>query len=89
MQTKSPFFDQAAKAMEQAMGIAQTAGEEARAAFRAQADRWAADLDLVRRDEFDAMRATLQAEIAELRVQMAALHSPDASGAARPSDDAG
>lgn len=89
MQTKSPFFDQAAKAMEQAMGLAQTAGEEAKSAFRSQADRWTADLDLVRRDEFDAMRATFQAEIAELRVQLAALHSPEASSAARPSDDAG
>lgn len=89
MQTKSPFFDQAAKAMEQAMGLAQTAGEEARAAFRAQADRWAADLDLVRRDEMEAMRAMLQAEIAELRAEVARLSSPATGAAARPTDDAG
>jgi BMFP domain-containing protein YqiC len=54
------------------MGLAQTAGEEAKAAFRAQADRMVADLDLVRRDEYDALKA----EIAALRAEIAAL-KPD------------
>ena len=57
MQTKNPFLDEMAKAMEGAMSVAQAAGEEAKAAFRAQADRMAAELDLVRRDELDAVRA--------------------------------
>ena len=87
MQTKSPFFDEVAKAMEQAVGLAQTAGEEAKAAFRAQADRWAADLDLVRREELDAVKATLNAELAELRAEVARLTNPPA--AARPVEDAG
>ncbi len=88
MQTRAPFFDEIAKAMEQAVGLAQTAGEEARAAVRAQADRLAAELDLVRRDELDAMRAAFAADLAELRAEVARLAS-FAAAPARPADDAG
>jgi len=87
MQTKNPFMDEIAKAVENAMGIAQTAGEEAKAAVRAQADRMATELDLVRRDEFDALKATLMAEIAQLRAELA--QSKGSKRAARPVDDAG
>ena len=59
MQTRNPFLDEFAKAVESAVGVAQAAGEEARTAFRAQAERWAAELDLVRRDEFDALKIRL------------------------------
>lgn len=87
MQTKNPIFDDIAKAMESAMSLAQSAGEEAKAAFRAQADRMAAELDLVRRDEFEAMKTMLLAEIAELRAQLAQTKSSTTD--ARPSQDAG
>jgi BMFP domain-containing protein YqiC len=87
MQTRNPFLDELGKAMEGALGVAQAAGEEARAAFRAQGDRIAAELDLVRRDEFEAMRDTLMAEIAELRSQIAKFTT--AGDSARPADDAG
>jgi BMFP domain-containing protein YqiC len=80
MQTRNPFLDEAAKVMEGAMSLAQAAGEEARAAFRAQGDRMAAELDLVRRDEFDAMRAALSAEIAQLRAELATLKSGSGTG---------
>lgn len=86
MQTRNPFLDELAKTMEGAASIAQAATEEARAAVRAQADRWVADLDLVRRDEFEAMRDKLTAEIAELRAMLAELSS--AGDIARPTDDA-
>jgi len=69
MQTQNPFLDEVAKLTNAAMGLAQTAGEEAKAAFRAQADRFAADMDLIRRDEFEALKA----EIAALRAEIAAL----------------
>lgn len=69
MQTQNPFLDEMAKLTTAAMGMAQAAGEEARSAFRAQADRMVADLDLVRRDELDALKA----EIAALRAELAAL----------------
>ena len=57
MQTQNPFLDEMARLTNAAMGLAQSAGEEAKTAFRAQADRWVAELDLVRRDELDALRA--------------------------------
>jgi BMFP domain-containing protein YqiC len=74
MQTQNPFLDEFAKLTTAAMGLAQTAGEEAKAAFRAQADRMVADLDLVRRDEYDALKA----EIAALRAEIAALKADPA-----------
>jgi BMFP domain-containing protein YqiC len=73
MQTRNPFLDEAAKVMEQAFSLAQAAGEEVKAGVRAQGDRMAAELDLVRRDELDALKATLLAEIAELKAEVAAL----------------
>ena len=74
MQTQNPFLDEMAKLTQAAMGLAQAAGEEAKSAFRAQSDKWVADLDLVRRDEFEALKA----ELVELRAQLAALNvAPD------------
>jgi BMFP domain-containing protein YqiC len=75
MQTRNPFLDDVAKAMESAMGLAQTVGDEAKAVVRAQGDRLAAELDLIRRDEFEAMRDALNAQIAALRAEIAALKS--------------
>jgi len=82
MQTKNPLFEEMAKAMESAVGLAQAAGEEAKTAFRAQGDRIAAELDLVRRDELDAMRAVLTAEIAALREEIALLRASAAPNSA-------
>ena len=71
MQSQNPFLDELAKMTTSAMSLAQAAGDEAKAAFRAQADRFVADMDLVRREDVEAMRA----EIAELRVEIAALRA--------------
>ncbi len=69
MQTRNPLLDEFAKLTTGAMGLAQAAGEEAKAAWRAQADRFIAEMDLVRRDEFDVLKD----EIAALRAEIAAL----------------
>ena len=74
MQTQNPFLDEFAKLTTAAMGIAQAAGEEAKAAMRAQADRLAVEFDLVRRDEYDALKA----EVAALRAEIAKLSSKPA-----------
>ena len=74
MQTQNPFLDEFAKLTTAAMGIAQAAGEEAKAAMRAQADRLAAELDLVRRDEYEALKA----EVAALREEIANILSKPA-----------
>jgi len=69
MQTRNPILDEFAKLTTGAMGLAQAAGEEAKTAWRAQTDRFVAEMDLVRRDEFDALKD----EIAALRAEIAAL----------------
>ena len=74
MQTRNPILDEFAKLSTSAMGLAQAAGEEAKTAFRAQSDRIVAEMDLVRRDEFDALKA----EIATLRAEIATLKAPPA-----------
>ena len=80
MQTRNPFLDELAKMSTSAMGLAQAAGEEARSALRAQTDRVAAEMDLVRRDEFDALRA----EIAALRAEVATLKGPPSIAVKKP-----
>ena len=75
MQTQNPFLDEIAKLTTAAMGLAQAAGEETKAAMRAQADKIAAEFDLIRRDEFDALKAelvALRAEVAALKAKPAA-----------------
>jgi len=83
MQTQNPLMDEIAKLTQAAMGMAQAAGEEAKTAFRAQGDRIVAEFDLVRRDEFDVLKA----EIAALRAEVAALKAGPAApepAAAKP-----
>ena len=65
----NPILDELTKAANAAVGIAQAAGEEAKAAFRSGVDRMATDMDLVRRDEFEALKA----ELAALRAELASL----------------
>lgn len=74
MQTQNPLLDEIAKLSTAAMGLAQAAGEEARAAFRSQADRLVAELDLVRRDDYDALKA----EVSALRQEVEALRAAKA-----------
>ena len=92
MQTRNPLLDEFAKLTTGAMGLAQAAGEEAKTAWRAQADRIAAEMDLVRRDEFDVLKdeiAALRAELAELKAQKspAKKASSGTSTAAAPDAD--
>jgi BMFP domain-containing protein YqiC len=81
MHSRNPLLDEFAKMTTQAVGLAQAAGEEAKAAFRAQADRFAAELDLIRRDEFDALKAqvaALQEEVAALKARTSTAQTPPA-----------
>lgn len=75
MQTQSTLFDDLARLMTGAMGVAQGVGDEAKTFVRTQADRFVADMDLVSRDEYEALRDTvreLQDKIAELEAKLAA-----------------
>jgi len=86
MQTKNPILDEIARFTTAAAGLAQAAGDEAKTAFRSQADRMVAEMDLVRRDDLDALKA----EIAALRAEVDALKAgaPIAKPAAKPAPKA-
>ena len=89
MHTRSPFFDEFAKLTTGAVGLAQAAGDEAKAAMRAQADKMAVEFDLVRKDELEALKA----EVAALRAEVAALKDTPKAGTpkrvVRPKDAPG
>ncbi len=73
MQTKSATFDDLANLMTNAFGAAKGVGDEVRVAARARADTFIANMDLVSRDEFEAvkmMASSAQAEIADLKSQI-------------------
>eukprot|EP01034_Spumella_vulgaris_P006783 gene6783-8652_t len=65
MQTRNPFLDEFSKLATSAAGVAQGVGEEARAFWRSQMERMVLDMDLVRRDEFDAVKDLAAAARAE------------------------
>ncbi|MCY1705336.1 accessory factor UbiK family protein [Pannonibacter sp. SL95] len=75
------FLDEFAKLMTDAAGVAQGARREVETAFRAQAERFLSDMDIVKREDFDvardmAVRAldridALEARIAELEAKLA------------------
>ena len=77
-QTSNRFFDEIAKLMNDAAGVAQGVRREFDTLFRTQAERWLADLDLVKREEFEAVRdmARLAREENEaLKARLAALEA--------------
>ena len=78
MQTQSSVFDDLARLMTGAMGMAQGMNDEAKSFMRAQADRFVAEMDLVGRDEFEAVKqlaADARAEADALKARVAALES--------------
>jgi len=83
MHTQNPFLDEIAKLTTAAMGLAQTAGEEAKTAVRAQADRFVAEMDLVRREDFDALKAEIVALRAEIEALKGAAPAPAAKRATK------
>jgi BMFP domain-containing protein YqiC len=78
MQSQSSVFDDLAKLMTGAMGMAQGMQDEAKSFMRSHADRFIAEMDLVSREEFEAvkqMAADARAEADALKARLAALES--------------
>ncbi len=77
------FFDDMARLMTNAMGVAQGAKDEAETAFKGWVDRWLAERDFVTREEFEAVREMAikaRTENAELRALIGGMGgSADAS----------
>jgi len=59
-QTTSRFFDELAKLMTDAAGAAHGVRKEVETVMRSQAERVLRDLDVVQREEFDAVKAMAQ-----------------------------
>jgi BMFP domain-containing protein YqiC len=77
-QTNNRFFDEIARLMNDAAGVAQGVRREFDTLFRTQAERWLHDLDLVKREEFEAVKdmARLAREENEaLKARLAALEA--------------
>lgn len=78
-------FDDFAQLMTDAAGAAQGMKREAETIFQAQADRFLSSMDLVQREEFDAVKEmavkardvndALEAKVADLEARLAKLES--------------
>lgn len=71
-------YDEFAKLMNDAAGLAQSAGREVGSAFRTQGERLASELDLARRDDLEVVRelaARALAEVERLSVRVAELEA--------------
>ena len=78
VQTTNRFFDEVARLMNDAAGVAQGVRREFETLFRSQAERILRDLDLVQREEFEAVKemARLAREENEaLKARIAALEA--------------
>ena len=80
-QTQNPFFDELAKLMTNAAGAAQGVTKEMETLFRSQGQKMLNEMDLVSREEFEAvkeMAAKARLENEELKARLEALE--EASG---------
>ena len=88
VQTTNRFFDEVARLMNDAAGVAQGVRREFETLFRSQADRWLRDLDLVKREDFEAvtdMARLAREENEALKSRVSALEAAlGARGSAEP-----
>ena len=78
MNQSSKIFDDIGRLMNDAAGVADGVRREAETAFGAQMERVVADLDLVRREEYDVLREIVEVqgeEIEQLRKELASFRS--------------
>lgn len=96
-QTQNPnwFYDQFSKIFTDAASVAQGVRREAEQLFKSQAEKFVNDMDLVKREDFDAVRemaarsreenAALTARIAALEAELAGLRSSSGGAPAESS----
>ena len=81
MSQNSRIFDDLGRLMNEAAGVADGVRREVETAVKSQAQRFVVDMDLVKREEFDALRELVQVqgeEIDALRRELAALKASPA-----------
>jgi len=78
-QASSKLFDNVGRMMNDAAGVADGVRREVESMVRAQAERFVMDMNLVKREDYDALRELVQTQSAELRAlkaEVAALKGP-------------
>lgn len=78
MQTRNRFLDDISQLMTNAAGVAQGVKDEAETAVRQRVERWLSDMDLVTREEFEAVRemaVKAREENEELKARIEALEA--------------
>jgi BMFP domain-containing protein YqiC len=76
MAQSTRIFDDIGRLMNEAVGVADGVRREAETVVKSQVQRFIADMDLVKREDFDALRELVQVqseEIAQLRTELAGL----------------
>lgn len=99
MQSENRFFDDIARVASGAMGAVAGLRSEMEALFKQRFERLLADMDLVQREEFDAVKAmaakarteqeALAERVAALEAKVAALEAAPASPGASGASDSG
>jgi hypothetical protein len=77
-QTSNKLFDEMARLMGDAASVAQGVKREAETVFRTQMERFVADMDLVKREEFDVVKEMVskaRAENDDLKARIAELEA--------------
>jgi len=68
-------FDELGKLMNNAAGVADGVRREIETAVKSQLERLVADMDLVKREDYDALRELVQAQSAEIKELKAAVEA--------------
>jgi len=92
VQTTNRFFDEVARLMNDAAGVAQGVRREVETLFRTQAERMLRELAVVQREEFEAVKdmarlareenEALKARVAALEAALAKAQAPEATAPA-------
>ena len=78
-QASSRLFDNVGRMMNDAAGVADGMRREVESMVRAQAERFIMDMNLVKREDYDALRELVQnlsSEVRSLKAEVAALKGP-------------
>jgi BMFP domain-containing protein YqiC len=84
MQTRNKIFDDISQLINNALGVAQSAKDEAETAMKSWMDRWLADRNFVTREEFEAVRAMAQKAREENEALYARLAELEKGAGAKP-----
>jgi BMFP domain-containing protein YqiC len=79
-QANSRLFDNVGRMMNDAAGVADGVRREVESMVKAQAERFVMDMNLVKREDYDALRELVQTQSAELRALKAEVAALRGSG---------